>query len=426
MKKKGFTLIELLVVMVIIALLVGLLLPALGRAREEARKTQCRSNLRQIGLALNMYTTDNKGWTPPGYGQWVGTYNHSTVNENGWTCGADRRVCQLYMTNKTAYTGGATYEADVQGTALPRWFTDPLFSPGAGGGIPTGLGVLFSGGYLTQKGAAVLDCPSRTFPEVSTDLNEPCDRATASAGKVYLMQFKQAVEDAGKFDPNEPFWTTNGRTTWTDDDQLSAFPIQRQVGMMVNGTMLSQGGFADGWTYYRGDYNFASPTTLGTHGYIGGTWDDALIAGNRCRTSIIGSYQIRPEYKVGNYCTNSYEFDRMQGRALASDAVWGFFSRGYDPGWGGGTLGPYVTASIWRYGLTYGTGGKDSVDRRWFYSNHDMSYNVLFSDGSVKTFSDAGSSVYKHIVTNFVKYFEDANSVAKIYELYFDPLYAQD
>ena len=68
MAKRGFTLIELLVVMVIIALLVGLLLPALGRAKEEARKTQCRSNLRQIGLATTMYTNDNKGWTPVVYG----------------------------------------------------------------------------------------------------------------------------------------------------------------------------------------------------------------------------------------------------------------------------------------------------------------------------------------------------------------------
>ena len=63
--KRGFTLVELLVVIGIIGLLVGILMPALTRARQQANSVKCQANLHVLGQMLQIYENDNKGWLFP-------------------------------------------------------------------------------------------------------------------------------------------------------------------------------------------------------------------------------------------------------------------------------------------------------------------------------------------------------------------------
>lgn len=82
MKKRGFTLIELLVVVAIIAILAAVLFPVFSRAREKAKQATCQSNLKQIGLAIQMYCSDYDGCLP-----WVSIgsrYHAGSVIARGW------------------------------------------------------------------------------------------------------------------------------------------------------------------------------------------------------------------------------------------------------------------------------------------------------------------------------------------------------
>src|SRR5580700_10211906 len=86
MRRAGFTLIELLVVIAIIAILAALLLPALGKAKDSAKTTQCLSNLKQLETCYQMYCNDFNDLLPPNGG------TAATGATNSWIGQSDAQV----------------------------------------------------------------------------------------------------------------------------------------------------------------------------------------------------------------------------------------------------------------------------------------------------------------------------------------------
>jgi prepilin-type N-terminal cleavage/methylation domain-containing protein len=170
MRRRGFTLIELLVVIAIIAILIALLLPAVQQARESARRTQCRNNLKQLGLALHNYADVTATVIPRGVNHFSGPACCcvTTHGQNGHTIHA---MLLPFMDQTNVYNlanwslpssnvaQAPVYRTKVPGFICPSALPPPVPASGAqphnypAAGTAHGYGLCGVHGSQTSNGA---------------------------------------------------------------------------------------------------------------------------------------------------------------------------------------------------------------------------------------------------------------------------------
>ena len=152
LRKRGFTLIELLVVIAIIAVLIALLLPAVQQAREAARRTQCKNNMKQFGLGLHNYHDVHNRFPLPAvfnFGPGVGSGVGGMETSNVWSLSIlpfldQAPVYNIYNFNLSAYepSNAAAVQAKLAAYICPS-------TPRSGKGITYTLPKAAAGGLLT-------------------------------------------------------------------------------------------------------------------------------------------------------------------------------------------------------------------------------------------------------------------------------------
>ncbi len=215
----GFTLIELLVVIAIIALLAAILFPVFSRARENARKTSCLNNMKQIGLATMQYTQDYdesmvKIWT---------TYGPGNTNVMWW-----QDVLQPYMKSYQLVRCPSQNPSSSYIVNRPAGFPNPLLTSYVGNNV-----------YTDAAGAAVLYPPLRAGSGVGRSLADFEDPTGTIAftevriGNMEIFEWNQTdLGSAPRVDKRHlegcNFVFSDGHVKWLRQSQPYMWTLQKE------------------------------------------------------------------------------------------------------------------------------------------------------------------------------------------------------
>ncbi|BCM93516.1 hypothetical protein IAD21_05407 [Abditibacteriota bacterium] len=231
--QRAFTLIELLVVIAIIAILAAILFPVFARARENARRSSCQSNMKQVGLGLLQYVQDYDEKYPALCRQYGTTYRNNGVNSpySYW-----QLQVQPYVKSRQLFACPSNTNPIKYGTAAGVFDIDPAYSgnpisvgtsPAAWGGS-TSLGQgIFGGDLSSGVSLADVQTPATTimaFENAYDDLCYPDEGANWSKDRLFANHLSMGnyLYADGHVKSLRPMNTiAGGVNTWTRDNTIA-------------------------------------------------------------------------------------------------------------------------------------------------------------------------------------------------------------